>query len=108
MTLYAKGFKIDRQRIANLLGVTATNDPLVEAGMSVVVDRLNRDAYRRIVAGYEPRSPDGICHLELIVALHIDNDEQRLREMELGPLDESITIALPHTLVGPGVWEVHT
>jgi len=108
MTLYVKGFKIDRQRIANILGVTRTDDPRVEAGISVVVKRLNRDAYLRIVTGYEPRCSDGMRHVALIIALHIDDDEERLREMELGPLDESISIALPHTLVGPDVWELRT
>ena len=51
MTLYVKGFKIDRQRIANLLKVTSTTDPLVEGGIRVVVGRLNREAYIKIVTG---------------------------------------------------------
>jgi len=53
MTLYVKGFKIDRQKIANLLKVTSTTDPLVEGGIRVVVGRLNREAYIMIVKGTE-------------------------------------------------------
>jgi len=74
----------------------------------VVVKRLNRDAYLKIVTGYGPRGPDGMRHLALIIALEIDDDEEGLRGKELGPLDESISIALPHTLVGPDVWELRT
>jgi hypothetical protein len=106
MTLYVKGFKIDRQKIANLLEVTSTTDPLVEGGIRVVVGRLNRDAYIKIVTGYEPPGPDGKRHLALVIALEIDDDEERLRKMELGTIDESIQVALPHTLVGPDVWEL--
>ena len=68
--------------------------------------RLNRDAYIKIVTGYEPPGPDGKRHLALVIALEIDNDEERLRKMELGTIDESIRVALPHTLVGPDVWEL--
>ena len=35
-----------------------------------------------------------------------DDDEERLRKKELGTIDESIQAALPHTLVGPDVWEL--
>jgi hypothetical protein len=58
------------------------------------------------VTGYEPPSPDGKRHLALVIALEIDNDKERLREKELGTIDESIMVALPHTLVGPDVWEL--
>jgi len=106
MTLYVKGFKIDRRKIANLVEVTSVTDPLVEAGIDVVVQRLNRDGYLKLVAGYEGWRPDGNRRLAMIIALEIDDDEERLRKKELGPIDESISVALPHTLVGPGVWEV--
>jgi len=106
MTLYVKGFKIDRRKIANLLEVTSETDPLVEAGIHVVVERLNRDAYLKIVTGYEGRDPDGNRNVEMIIALEFDKDEERLRKKELGTIDESISIALPHTLVGPDVWEL--
>jgi hypothetical protein len=36
----------------------------------------------------------------------IDDDEERLRKKELGTIDKSIRAALPHTLVGPDVWEL--
>ena len=106
MTLYVKGFKIDRQKIANLVEVTSETDPLVEAGIHVVVERLNRDAYLKIMTGYEGRRADGKRRLALVIALEIDDDEERLRKKGLGTIDESISVALPHTLVGPDVWEL--
>ena len=84
MTLYVKGFKIDRRKIANLLEVTSETDPLVEAGISVVVERLNRDAYLKMVTGYEGRDPDGNRNVELIIALEFDKDEERLKEKGAG------------------------
>lgn len=42
----------------------------------------------------------------MVIALDIDDDEERLRKKELGSIDESITAALPYTLVGPDVWEL--
>jgi hypothetical protein len=80
-------------------------DPVVDAGIRVVVEQLNRSAYIDIVAGYEPPSPDGQRHLALVIALEIDDDEERLKKKKLGTLDESIRAALPCTLVGPDVWE---
>jgi hypothetical protein len=105
MTLYVKGFKIDRQKVADIVEAKRS-DPLVDAAIGVVVELLNRSAYLNIVTGYEPPSPDGERHLALVVALEIDDDEQRLVKKELGTIDESIIAALPHTLVGPDVWEL--
>ena len=51
MTLYVKGFKINKVGNLLLVGVTSIADPLVEAGIDVVVERLNRDAYLKIVTG---------------------------------------------------------
>jgi hypothetical protein len=106
MTLYVKGFKIDRQKVADIVQATNRNEPLVDAGIRVVVERLNRSAYINIVTGYEPPSPDGKRHLALVIALEIDDDEERLKKKELGVIDETIRVALPHTLVGPDVWEL--
>jgi hypothetical protein len=39
MTLYVKGYKVDRQKVANIVGA-----PLVEAGIRAIVDRLDRSA----------------------------------------------------------------
>ena len=58
------------------------------------------------MTGYEPPSPDGERHLALIIVLEFDYDEERLKKKELGAIDESIRVALPHTLVGPDVWEL--
>ena len=102
MTLYVKGFKIDRQKVADMVEAPR-GDPVVDAGIRVVVEQLNRSAYIDIVAGYEPPSPDGQRHLALVIALKIDTDEERLKKKELGTIDESIRAALPHTLVGPDV-----
>jgi hypothetical protein len=106
MTLYVKGFKIDRQKVANIVGANDRNDPLVDTGIRVIVGRLNRPAYLNIVGGYEPPSPDGERHLALIIALEIGDDEDEMKKKDLGEIDESIRVALPHVLVGPDVWEL--
>ena len=59
------------------------------------MERLNRDAYLKIVTGYKPRGPDGMRHLALVIALEIDDDEERLRKKELGTVDESLTLPFP-------------
>jgi hypothetical protein len=105
MTLYVKGFKIDRQKVADMVEAPR-GDPVVDAGIRVVVEQLNRSTYINIVAGYEPPSPDGQHHLALIIALEIDHDEERLKQKELGTIDESIRAALPFYLVRPDVWEL--
>lgn len=106
MTLYVKGFKVDREKVANIVEAESTTGPLVEAGIRAVVDRLNRDAYISIVTGYEPKV-DGTRHLALVVALEIDDDQERLKNKELETIDESIKVAAHHqTLVGPHVWEL--
>ncbi|KAH9991547.1 hypothetical protein BJV77DRAFT_522193 [Russula vinacea] len=82
MTVYVKGFKIDRQKVPTWL------------------------EYQEIVGGYEEPGPDGHRPLALIIALEFGEDKEKLRAKKLGPIDESIRFALPHTLVGPGVWEL--
>jgi hypothetical protein len=101
MTLYVKGFKVDKQKVANIVGA-----PLVHASISAVVDGLNRSAYLSIEGGYEPPGPDGMRGLAFIVALEIGNDKDELKKKDLGGLDETIKKALPHVLVGPDVWEL--
>jgi hypothetical protein len=93
MTLYVKGFKIDRQKVADMIKAPR-GDPIVDTGIRVVMEQLNRSAYIRIVVGYEPLSADGQCHLALVIALEIDDDEERLRKKELGTIDESIRVAI--------------
>lgn len=107
MPLYVKGFKIDRQKVADVVEAPR-GDPIVDAGIRVVVEQLNRSAYIDIVAGYELPGPDGERHLALIIALAFDEEEKRLKKKKLGDIDESIKAALPHTLVGPDVWELFT
>jgi hypothetical protein len=106
MTLYVKGYKIDRQKVADIVEARDRKDPLVDAGIRVVVNRLNRSAYMNIATGYEPLTPDGERHLALIVALEVGDDKDKLKNKELGTIDESIKVALPHALVGPDVWEL--
>jgi len=69
MTRYVKGFKIDRQKVADVVGAKDELDLLVESAIDVIVDKLNRSAYLSIVAGCEPPSPDGERNLALIIAL---------------------------------------
>jgi hypothetical protein len=83
MTLYVKGFKIDRQKVANTVEARDTIDPLVDIGIQLVVGRLDRSAYLRIVTGYEPLSPDGERHLALIIALEIGDDKNELKKKKL-------------------------
>jgi hypothetical protein len=106
MTRYAKGFKIDRQKVANMIEAPR-GDPIVDTGIRVVVEQLNRSAYIRIVVGCEPPSADGQRHLALVIALEIGDDEEGLKKKELGTIDDSIRAALPHALVGPDVWELY-
>lgn len=47
MTVYVKGFKIDRQKVADMAGVPR-GDPLVDAGIRSVVDLLNRSDTSRL------------------------------------------------------------
>jgi hypothetical protein len=37
MTLYVKGFKIDRQKVANVVEARDRIDPLVDTGIQVIV-----------------------------------------------------------------------
>ena len=106
LTRYVKGYKIDRQKVADLVEAANRKDPLVDAGIRSVVARLNRSAYMNIATGYDPPTPEGARHLALIVALDVGYDQEQLKEKKLGDIDESIMAALPHVLVGPDVWEL--
>ena len=106
MTLYVKGFKIDRQKVANIVEARDRIDPLVDTGIHVIVGRLDRSAYMNIVTGYESPSPDGERHLALVIALGIGDDKDEMKKKDLGEIDDSIRVAPPHVLVGPDVWEL--
>jgi hypothetical protein len=107
MTLYVKGFKIDKDKIANLVGAEDRVDPRVETGIFSTVEQLNRSAYLSIEMGYEPAGPDGELQSALIIALEIGEDKDELKKKDLGEIDESIRRALHlRVLVGPGVWEL--
>jgi hypothetical protein len=106
MPRYVKGFKLDRQKVANVIGAKDRMDPLVETGIQVMIRQINRSAYLRIEGGYEPPGPDGERHVSIIIALAIGNDKDELKKRPLGDIDESIERALPHVLVGPDVWEL--
>jgi len=53
------------------------------------MEQFNRAAYLDIVTGYGPPGPDGNRQLALVIALEIDDDEERLKKRGLGTLDES-------------------
>jgi hypothetical protein len=106
MTLYVKGFKIDKQKVADIVGASDKKDPLVVTGFNVILGRLNRDGYLNISGGYEPPGPDGERHLSMIIALAFGEDEEELKKRDLGEIDATIKEALPHVLVGPDVWEL--
>ena len=106
---YVKGFKIDTQKVATIVGVgdhPETLDPLIDDAIGVIVHQLNQSAYLSIEVGYEHPGPDGERHQVLIVALEIGEDEEELKKKDLGEIDESIRVALPHVLAGPDVWEL--
>jgi hypothetical protein len=105
MTIYVKGFKIDRQKLANMLEVEA-EDPRIMIGINIVVQKLNRSAYKNIEGGYEP-TVDGHRQLVHIIAMDYGDNEEQLREKELEDVDESIRVALPHVLEGPDIWELY-
>jgi hypothetical protein len=107
MTLYVKGFKIDRQKVANIVGASNINDPLVDAGINAVVKRINRSAYLKIEGGWDRVSPDAKREIEFILAFAIGTDKDELKAKDLGELDETIMEALPYVLVGPDVWELY-
>ena len=106
MTLYVKGFKIDRQKIADAVGTKVRVDPVVEAAIDFIVHRLNRSAYLNIELGHDLPGPEGERRLALIIALATGKDEDELKNRDLGEIDESILEALPYVLVGPDVWKV--
>ena len=92
-----------REKVANIVGAKDTYDPLVMAGISVIVGRLNRSACLSIKGGYEL---DGERHFCFIFALEIGDDKDELKKKDLGEIDESIRETVPHVLVGPDVWEL--
>ena len=106
MTLYVKGFKIDRGKVAKIVGAKNRLDRLVGFGIRGVVEQLNRSAYLSIEVGREPPGPDGERRSALIVALEIGEDKDELKKKDLGEIEESIRRALPHVLEGPDVWEL--
>lgn len=106
MTLYVKSYKIDSQKVANIVGAINRVDPLVDTGIRVIVCRLNRSAYVDIVGGNEPPGPNGERYLALIIALEIGDDKDELMKKDLGEIDESVREALFYVLVGPDVWEL--
>ena len=103
---YVKGFKIDRNKVANMIEVDPA-DQEVDEYFRVIVHMIPRTAYKFITSAKNPNVPidqsDG--HLALVIVLEVGDDENALREMEI-VVDPTIEWALPHVLVGPEVWEV--
>ncbi len=54
MPRYVKGFKIDREKVANMVGARDTMDPDVGATIRAVVGLFDRSAYLRIECGWVP------------------------------------------------------
>jgi hypothetical protein len=73
MMLFAKGSKLDRQMIEEVVGAREMADSLVDTAVRVIVDGLNRSAHLSIEAGYESPSPNGkrraIWHSSLLSRL---------------------------------------
>ncbi|KDQ14934.1 hypothetical protein BOTBODRAFT_131939 [Botryobasidium botryosum FD-172 SS1] len=107
---WVKGFKIDEDKIAKLVSSDTDNTSTHRMTDLIfhVVHQLDRDAYQYIAgSAREPNPKPGQEPIPvLVIVLDQDNDEGALRKRELGPIDESIKIALPHALTGPGIWEL--
>ena len=107
-TQFVKGYIIDYNLVAKAAKIDAS-DPDVHYYTRIIMMGLNRDGYkfigsvyRRIQPGQKPDEKD----LALAIVLEIGDDQEALKKMELPPLDDTIEAALPHVLVGPGVWEL--
>ena len=103
-----KGYIIDYNLVAKAAKIDAS-DPDVHYYTRIIMMGLNRYGYkfigsvhRRIQPGQKPKEKD----LALAIVLEIGDDEEALKKMELPLLDDTIEAALPHVLVGPGVWEL--
>ena len=68
--------------------------------------QLNHSAYLNIKLGHDLPGPKGECHLALIITLATGEDEDKLKNRDLGEIDESILEALPYVLIGPDIWKV--
>jgi hypothetical protein len=107
MTLYVKGYKIDKKKVAEIVEAKDEQDPLIDSGTYTVVRRLNRHAYLSVENGIEPPTTDGKLRLSIVIALEIGENEDELKRKPLGDIDESIAEAHAHdVLVGPDVWEL--
>jgi hypothetical protein len=104
---YVKGFVLDRELVARVAGIENANDQKVDLLIHNTIKGLNRDAYEFIGAVYQPTLPgqDDDENLAVAIVLAIGDDEEELRVLELGPIDETI-LAARLMLIGPGVWEL--
>lgn len=107
---YVKGFKIDRQKVADTVDLPDPCDPEVDDYIRIIIHDLNRSGYKFIGAVHERnppgQQPDGRTHLAVLIILDEGYDEEELRQRELGAVDDTIEVARPHVLVGPDVWEL--
>jgi hypothetical protein len=87
--------------IANILGVE-TNSPEVSEFNYNVVRSLDPDGYKFIGLVYQHTQPS---RLAMAIVLEIGEDPEELEKAEVS-IDSTIAAALPHVLVGPGVWEL--
>ena len=84
---YVKGFIPDRNMVAKVAGVESPTD---------------LDGYKFIGAVHR----NTVLSRATIHVLKIRGDYEALKKMELQPIDDTITAAQPHVLVGPDVWEL--
>lgn len=103
---YAKGFKIDRKKIAETFNLADRNDPQVEVYFSAIVENLNRAAYKCVTTAYDHEALPGETPICNVVAFETGTNKEALEKLDLGPFDESIEMARSYVLVGPQVWEL--
>lgn len=71
MPRYAKGFQIDRKKIAQQCHLNGTSDPEVDHYIVGVVDLLNRGGYKYIDCGYKHDGTSGGLNLIIVLAVMI-------------------------------------
>ncbi|KAM6497576.1 hypothetical protein JOM56_008049 [Amanita muscaria] len=95
---YIKGFAINREKMAAFHELEP-GSPTVETAIHLTIRYLDRDAFLFICCGLKP---DG--GRQLVVVLDVDDEEDKLKERSLKPLDSSLNNVMP-VLDGPDIWE---
>lgn len=96
--------------VAKLAEVDDISDPEIDTFIQFTISTLNRSGYKFIGAVHDHytkcQGPQGGEQLAVVIILAEGHSESKLREKELGPIDETIRSAQPYVLVGPDVWEL--